>query len=60
MGTCCAAHLAAKVRDNAPNAENGAITVTVVENLARFIPEDGILCDYCKAPAEFAVSYYSK
>ena len=32
MGTCCAAHLAAKVRDYAPNAENGAVTVKVVEN----------------------------
>ncbi len=32
MGTCCAAHLAAKVRDYALNAENGAVTIKVLEN----------------------------
>ncbi len=32
MGTCCAAHLAAKIRDYASNAENGAVTVNVIEN----------------------------
>ncbi len=63
MGTCCAAHLAAKVRDYAPNAENGAVTVNVVENsFERFVPptEGGFVCDYCGAPAEFTVSYYPK
>jgi len=32
MGTCCAAHLPTKVRDYAKNAQNGAVTVTVIEN----------------------------
>jgi len=32
MGTCCSAHLATKVRDYARNAQNGAVTVTVIEN----------------------------
>jgi hypothetical protein len=32
MGTCCSAHLATKVRDYASNAQNGAVTVTVIEN----------------------------
>ena len=65
MGTCCAAHLAAKVRDYAPNAENGAVTVTVIEN-------PGGICSYkigmtrqkytvfCLTPAEFTVSYHPK
>ena len=64
MGTCCAAHLAAMVRDLTPNAENGAITVKTVENSAfeRFVPgsEGGFVCDYCGAPAEFTVSYPKK
>lgn len=35
MGTCCAAHLAAKIREYASNAENGAVTVTVIEDSIR-------------------------
>jgi len=66
MGTssCCSAHLAAMVRDLAPNAENGVITVKPAENrrFERFIPgsEGGWVCKYCDAPAEFEVSYYTK
>ena len=54
MGTCCGAHLETKIRDYAKNAQNGAVTVTVIKN-----PPIGT-CDYCTAPAEFACSYYSK
>jgi hypothetical protein len=63
MGTCCGAHLQTKVRDYARNAQNGAVTVTVIENphvtlaVGMNIVASGA-CDYCKAPAEFAVSYY--
>ena len=32
MGTCCAVCLVTKVRDYAPNAQNGAITVRIIEN----------------------------
>ncbi len=32
MGTCCGAHLQTKIRDCAKNAQNGAVTVTVIEN----------------------------
>ena len=64
MGTCCAAHLTTKIRDYAPNAENGAVTVQIVENPAAYSGynfESGVLpCDYCKAPAEFIVSYFPK
>lgn len=73
MGTCCNAHLATKIRGYAKNAQNGAVTVTVIENpkieykvLSRTdktmevsdIPIGA--CDYCKAPAEFTCSYYPK
>ena len=67
-GTCCAAHLVAKVRDYASNAENGAVTVNVIED-----PPYGGVCDYmigksntreiyiyCMSLAEFTVSYYPK
>lgn len=64
MGTCCGAHLETKIRDYAKNVQNGAVTVTVIENPRVFVIEthDGLsgACDYCKAPAEFAVSYYPK
>ena len=56
MGNCCSAHLAAMVRDLAPNAKKGELLVKIVENQARFIPE-GLICNYCKAPAEFVVSF---
>lgn len=68
LGTCCAAHLAAKVRDYAPDAENGAVTVTVIEN-----PSNSLRCNFiidpdrphpdavwCTSLAEFKVSYYPK
>jgi len=55
MGTCCTAHLATKIRDYASDAQNGAVTVQVIEN-----PSIDCPCDYCKAPAEFTVSYYPK
>lgn len=55
MGTVCSAHLACTVREYAPNAENGAVTVRVVEN-----PGYGQKCVYCNAPNEFEVSYYPK
>ncbi len=32
MGTCCAACLTTKIRDYASNAENGAVTVSIIEN----------------------------
>lgn len=75
MGTCCNGHLATKIRDYAKNAQNGAVTVTVIENphvdviiiegkqLEKTAGENKVLtgcCDYCKAPAEFSVSYYPK
>jgi len=76
MGTCCGAHLTTKVRNNAKNAQNGAVTVTVIENPEVKIlnapeltasgkdPNISVLkigkCDYCEAPAEFACSYYPK
>ena len=71
MGTCCSAHLVAKVREYAPNAQNGAVTVTILENPrinieeAKKIEIVGVSmtiprCDYCNALAEFSVSYYSK
>lgn len=69
MGTCCQAHLATKIRDYAKNAQNGAVTVTVIEN-PKIISEyadkktgevySSGHCDYCKAPAEFSCSYYPK
>ena len=57
MGTCCGAHLVTKVRDYAPNAQNGAVTVTVYALNPLGHPNK---CDYCAAPAEFTCSYYSK
>jgi hypothetical protein len=72
MGTCCGAHLQTKIRDYARNAQNGAVTVTVIENpgiKVQVIDESVVLppttvktgkCDYCEAPAEFTVSYYPK
>ena len=74
MGTCCSAHLTTKIRDYAKNAQNGAVTVTVIENpkinviqiegkhlteVAGSVVVQGA-CDYCKAPAEFTCSYYPK
>lgn len=32
LGTCCAMHLAAKIWEYAPNAQNGAVTVQRIEN----------------------------
>ena len=71
MGTCCAAHLAAKVRDYALKSDNGAVTVTVIENptkrkhqprcdqvIGRDIRQD--IYVGCANKAEFAVSYYQK
>jgi hypothetical protein len=55
MGTCCGAHLQTKIRDYAKNAQNGAVTVTVIENPAVLYK-----CEYCTAPGEFACSYYPK
>ena len=53
--------MAAKVRDYAPNAQNGAVTVTLVENPRTPLSTEGRMkCDYCSAPAEFVVSYYPK
>ena len=75
MGTCCNAHLATKIRDYAKNAQNGAVTVTVIENpqvniikiegkkLIEAAGSPSVICgtcDYCKAPAEFTCSYYPK
>ncbi|KKM88374.1 hypothetical protein LCGC14_1259410 [marine sediment metagenome] len=82
MEVCCSAHLTIKVRDCSPRAENGEVTVTVIEHpitamdklvkrtLAEIrknkIPTETlsppyeIPCEYCKAPAEFAVSYHPK
>lgn len=55
MGTCCTAHLATKARDYAQNAQNGAVTVTLVQG-----PRLDLKCDYCNAPAEFICTYYPK
>jgi len=66
MGTCCAACLVPLVRAYAPNAENGAVTVTIVENPITVITLSGEAsltwpkCSHCPAPAEFIVSYYPK
>ncbi len=66
MGTCCRTHLAARIRNGASNARNGAVTIKVIED-----PHCGI-CSYivghtsentpiyCATTAEFMVSYYSK
>jgi len=63
MGTCCGVHLQAKIREYARNAQNGAVTVTMIEN-PHIDFKDGTyaggMCDFCKAPAEFACSYYPK
>ena len=45
MGTCCAAHLAAMIQPLAPNAQNRAVTVKIVENL--FL---GDTCHDCGGP----------
>lgn len=71
MGTCCTAHLAAKVRDYASKSDNGAVTVTVIENprtrnhqpkcgyvIGRDYPTD--LSISCENIAEFALSYFEK
>ncbi len=68
MGTCCQAHLATMIRDYAKNAQNGAVTVIVIENPPvawRWNDErksldvyEGCACDYCRAMAEFTCSYY--
>ncbi len=67
MGTCCGAHLQTKVRDYAKDAQNGAVTVNVIENPEVVHEEkDGMVishwgeCEFCKAPAEYTVSYYPK
>ncbi len=63
MGTCCGAHLQTKIRDYVKNAQNGAVTVTLIENpKLEFKPKGPLTsrCDYCKAPAEFTCSYYPK
>ena len=43
MGTCCGAHLTTKVRDYAKNAQNGAVTVTVIENPIREGPKGKVI-----------------
>lgn len=70
MGTCCGAHLQTKIREYAANAQNGAVTVTVIENphaewmwnedLKLASVRSGLACDYCRAPAEFMCTYYPK
>ena len=67
LGTCCEAHLTTKIRDYAKNAQNGAVTITIIENPRANIEykDDKIwirsgCCDYCNAPAEYTVSYYPK
>ncbi len=74
MGTCCTTCLAAKVRDYARNAENGAVTVTIVKNPpqpsiddATFVKDFAVwlisqpMCDVCWVrPAEFTVSFFPK
>lgn len=63
MGTCCLAHLTTKVQEYAPNAQNGAVTVQILENPVKDypeVPEARIFCDYCTAPAVFLVSYFAK
>lgn len=66
MGTCCAACLTTKIRDCVPNAQNGAVTVKIIENLIPALTASGESsltwprCDHCPAPAEFGVSYYPK
>jgi len=63
MGTTCwhsscGAHLATMIRSCAPNAQNGAVTVRVVENPPK--GADSAACVYCDAPDEFQVSYYAE
>jgi len=58
LGTCCTAHLATKVREYAPNAQNGAVTVQLLDPSRTHASDTR--CDYCRAPAEFTVSYYPK
>jgi len=61
MGTACSAHLVAKVREYAPDAQNGAVTVQLWRGDPN--PPGGLgrpKCDYCNALPEFVVSYYPK
>lgn len=63
MGTCCEAHLGTKVRDYALNAQNGAVTVQLIENPDSHCVSsraERIKCDYCNAPAIYIVSYFPK
>ncbi len=75
MGTCCASCLPTKIRDYASNAENGAVTVTVIENppkpsfsrLSDVATKAVVrwflnlpMCDVCSRSAEFAVSYHPR
>lgn len=74
MGTCCRADLAAKVRDYAPNAENGSVTVTPLEDpemlisgevlsaekLNKLIERIAKRCDICGGLGEFVVSFFPK
>lgn len=76
MGTCCETHLAAKIRDYARNAENGAVTVKPHENSSNSdrgicsvivgytaVDETAVLGGhpiYCANPADFFVSFYPK
>ena len=59
MGTCCSAHLVAKVNEYIPNAQNGSVTVQLGQQSANPV-DSHAKCDYCNALAEFVVSYYSK
>ena len=67
MGTCCENCLPAKVRANALNAENGAVTVAPLLNpegeicghiIGRIAGEDEDI--QCTNQAFFEVSYYPK
>ncbi len=78
MGTrfACGRCLPAKIRNYAPNAQNGAVTVTIIKNPPQpaIRDEEGNSlmnewiewlrslpeCDFCGTRAEFATSIYSK
>ena len=55
MGLTCESHLADKVRDYIPNAENEAVTVQFFDGSGR-----NMSCDYCRAHAAFVVSFSPK
>lgn len=63
MGTCCLTHLTTMVMEYAPDAQNGAVTIRIIENPIQTgveAPTGPLYCNYCNARAAFMVSYFKK